>query len=444
MSDLGPVVIVGAGLAGLCCALELTRQNRPCVVLERSDGVGGRVRTERFTTTDGDFLLDRGFQVLLSAYPEAKRMLDFRALDLRAFYPGALVRIGDRFHRVANPWRRPLDAAKSFLTPVATSADKPRVARLYAQNRLSTFETLWKRPETSTDARLRGEGFDPLTIDRFFRTFFGGVFFDRELLTSSRMFDFVFRMFATGETVLPAGGMQQIPDQLAGRLPPGTIRLGVTVDALLREGGRVRGARLASGEEVRGSGVVIATGGDVASRLVGDPQALGFRGWVSTTTVYFDTGGPPPVTEPILMLDGDGTGPVNHLAFPSVVAPGYAPAGRGLAAANCVGERVENDEDLEGAIRAQMKRWFTGARPGAQNGVDGWQRLRIVRIREALPDQRVRDGTSALVPSQRNVRVGDGLFVAGDHLENASIDGAMSCGRRAATAVLEDCVARID
>ncbi|MEO7143186.1 MAG: FAD-dependent oxidoreductase, partial [Bryobacteraceae bacterium] len=68
------VAIVGAGLAGLCCARRLTEAGVSCLVLEASDGIGGRMRTDQ---VDG-FLLDRGFQVLLTAYPEAQNILDYK------------------------------------------------------------------------------------------------------------------------------------------------------------------------------------------------------------------------------------------------------------------------------------------------------------------------------------------------------------------------------
>lgn len=426
MESQKPVVVVGGGLAGLSCARAAAARGKRVVVLEAGDAVGGRVRTDRVRTGRGAFLIDRGFQVLLTAYPEAQRALDYAGLDLRAFYPGALVRYAGAFHRVAHPWKRPVDAAKSFLTPVATLADQPRIARMYAANRLHSLDGLWSRAETTTAARLRDEGLSRETVDRFFRAFFGGVFFDRELETSSRMFDFVFRMFAGGDTVLPALGMQRIPEQLAAGLPAGSVRLGASVALLVRREGRVVGVVLESGETIDASSVVLATEGDTAERLagLGGTAKASFPGWVSTATLSFDTAGPTPTDEPILYLDGDGRGPVNHLAFPSTVSSAYAPSGTGLAAANVVGEHAERaDADLERAARAQVREWFG-------EGVDRWTLIRIDRIRRALPDFRVRDGRGAIDPPDRTAEWEPGLWVCGDHRTNASIDGAMASGRR--------------
>ena len=202
-----PGVIVGAGLAGLCCAKHLREAGQSSIVLQASDGIGGRVRTDR---VEG-FLLDRGFQVLLTAYPETQRHLDYAALDLRSFVPGALVHVDGRFHRIVDPWRRPVDALMHALSPIGSLADKARVARLRHRVLRGTLDALWSRPEQSTYAALVADGFSAQMIDRFFRPFFGGVLLDPDLATSSRMFEFTFRMFALGDSAVPAAGMGRSP-----------------------------------------------------------------------------------------------------------------------------------------------------------------------------------------------------------------------------------------
>ena len=205
------VLIVGAGLAGLCCARHLTDQGIDCLILEGADKVGGRIRTDR---SEG-FLFDRGFQVLQSAYPEAQRMLDMPALDLQPFYPGALVRYGGRFHKVADPWKQPLDALASLFSPIGTLQDKVKIGRLRSRLLRSTVDELFCQPNLPLNEVLRLEGFSPSIIEHFIMPFFSGVFLERSLNTSRRLFDFVFRMFAQGISGLPANGMQAIPEQLA-------------------------------------------------------------------------------------------------------------------------------------------------------------------------------------------------------------------------------------
>ena len=203
MSERRPeVVIVGAGMAGLACAVELSAAGIDFILLEASDDVGGRVRSDR---VEG-FILDRGFQVLLTSYPEARRLLDYEALDLRPFQPGALVRLDGSFSRLGDPWRRPSDLFRTLTAPVGTLKDKLILARLRSRLVDDDLERIWDRPARTTWSALEAEGFSPRIIRRFFQPFLGGVFLESELRTSSRMFEFVFRMFSTGLATLPARG----------------------------------------------------------------------------------------------------------------------------------------------------------------------------------------------------------------------------------------------
>jgi phytoene dehydrogenase-like protein len=412
--DPRPVVVVGAGLAGLACAVALHRAGRPVMVLEGSDAAGGRVRTDE---VDG-FLLDRGFQVLLTAYPEAQRLLDYEALGLRAFYPGALVRYGGRFHKLADPWRRPRDAAAALAAQTGSLADKLRVAALRRRVARGSIESLFTRPERTTLEALRAEGFSDTVIQRFFRPFLGGVLLDPDLRASSRMFEFVFRMFAQGDAALPVGGMGAIARQIVAMLPGGTVRTGVRVAAVDESG-----VRLTTGERVEGSCVVVATDGPEAARLTGAVSDPGSR---SVVCVYF-AAPEPPLREPILVLNGEGGGIVNNMCVPSIVQPSYAPAGQALVSVSVLGMPAQSDADLENLIRGELAAWF-----GA--GVYKWRHLHTYRIAHAQPDQT----PPALEPPQRPVRLRRGLYVCGDHRDNASIQGALVSGRRAAEAVIAD------
>jgi phytoene dehydrogenase-like protein len=408
------VIIIGAGLAGLCCARTLHQAGIPFLILEAADGVGGRVRTDQ---VEG-FLLDRGFQVLQTAYPEARRVLDYSALDLKSFYPGALVYFDGRLHRVGDPLRHPQHFFATVFSPVGTLADKLRVARLRWRVSQGAIEDLFRRPETSTLAALRAQGFSPAMIERFFRPFFSGVFFDRELGSSSRMFEFVFRVLAQGDTALPAGGIGAIPAQLAGSLPAGAIRLGTPVAGV--EEGRVV---LASGEEIPARAVVLATDGSETARLLGEEKPFAT---VDCACLYF-AAAQPPVTEPILVLDGENTGPVTNLAVVSNVAPSYAPPGHSLMQATVVGTPEMSDSDLEAQSREQLSRWF-GPR------VHDWRLLRLYRITRALPDQR----PPTPDPLSQPVQLRPWLFVCGEYQSLSSLHWAMVSGRRAGEAVLRE------
>ena len=253
------VLVVGAGLAGLCAARRLQARGVRALVLEASDGVGGRVRTD---VIDG-FRLDRGFQVLLTAYPEARRVLDYGALELRPFTPGALVRFGGRFHRVVDPFRRPLQAPATVLSPIGGLADKARVGRLRLRLAATRPSELFQEPERTTLEALRDEGFSDPMIDRFFRPFFGGIFLERELTTSSRLFNYYFRCFSLGGTVLPAEGIEAIPRQIAAGLPDGSVRTGARVTSVAE-----RSVILEDGERLEARAAIVATDGLTAARLL--------------------------------------------------------------------------------------------------------------------------------------------------------------------------------
>lgn len=400
-------VIIGAGMAGLACALRLHEAGRDFVICEASDRLGGRVATD---LCEG-YRLDRGFQVLLTAYPEARRLLDYEALDLRRFYPGALVRHGGKWHRVADPFRHPIDGLRGAFNPIGSFADKLRVG----WSRLGGFDFSRHDPGLSTLEALRAEGFSAAMIVRFFRPFLGGVFLENRLETSVRKLEFVMRHFAQGDTAIPALGMAEIPRQLAARLPAATIRLNTRVAAI--EG---NGVRLENGEILPAHALVIATEAGGVERFTGngDPGAA----FNSVACLHF-TAPSAPVREPILLLNGEGAGPINNLTVSSAVSPEYAPHGRHLVSISVVDAEAAAAPDLEERVRRQLVDWF-----GAQT--EGWELLRIDRIPHAVPSQRVAE--------DKPVRLAKGLYQCGDHCGIASLNTALASGTAAAEAVLQD------
>jgi len=401
------VVIVGAGLAGLVAARTLGLNGIDSVILEASDGVGGRVRSD---IVDG-FVLDRGFQVLLTGYPEIHRHLDIAALDLRAFEPGALVWREGKGTVVGDPFRRPKTLVSTATASIGSVADKARIALLRAKLLRADPKALLRGDDIPTAAALRGMGFSSKMIDRFFRPLVGGIQLDPTLSTSRRMFDVIFRTLADGDSAVPAGGMGRITEQLASNLPRTSIHL--DTPAVSVEPGRVV---VSGGRSISAKHVIVATEGPVASRLLGLPQVKSR----SAGCVYF-AADVAPVDGAYVILDGHGHGPVYNVAVMSHVSPAYAPAGKHLVAAALPGTI---DGDLESAARRQLRSWW-----GPQ--VDNWRHLRTYRIEHGQPDQ-----TPPFHP-KKNVSLGNGIFVCGDHRDTGSIQGAMFSGRRCAEAVAE-------
>lgn len=404
------VLIVGAGVAGLACAVELHRRGRRPLVIEASDAVGGRVRTD---VVDG-FLLDRGFQVFLTAYPEARRVLDYSRLDLRSFRPGAMVRRDGKFRLLADPFREPQHILQSLLSPIGTTADKLRIGRLRISLASKSPKSIATAEEIPTIDALRRRGFSAGMIEGFFRPFLGGIFLDHDLETSSRMFEFVFRMFSLGAAALPNRGMGQIPQQLAEKLPEDSILLNTKVVAA--EPDRVV---TAEGESIQAADVVVATELDEALRLRPDGRA---RAWRSTACLYFSADDPP-IREPLLLLNGDGKGLANTVVALDQVAPGYAPTGASLISVSTIGDPSLSEEALWKAVQQEMQEWFG---PSAAR----WARLRAYRIPRALPSQPA--GSNAL---QSELSAGS-PWVCGDHTLSSSLNGAMESGRICADRIL--------
>lgn len=410
MSD---VVIVGAGLAGLACALRLQEAGVDFTLVEAADRVGGRVRTD----SERGYLFDRGFQVFLTSYPEARRLLDYDALELRYFESGATVFCDGEFHPLVDPWRHPAACLSCLFSPVGSFADKLRIARLRSRVCRGSLDAVLALPEKTTAEALAEDGFTEEMVEVFFRPFLGGIFLERELVTSSRKFHWLFRMFSKGRVAVPARGMQQIPLQLAGRLPPKKLMFNARVARVMP--GRVS---LEDGRDLLCRQIVIATDPATAVQLFDGLPRPAFR---AVTNLYYSLD-EVPMKGATLLLNGSGRGLLNNLVFITEASEHYAPKGRVLASAVVLGDPQLDDHLLDCAVREQLVEWF-GMSVGA------WKLEKIYRIREALPDQ----PAGSLAVPVRPARLQDWLVVAGDWRGIASINGALESGRLAAEAVLE-------
>ena len=407
-----PVIIVGAGMAGLSCALHLHAAGLNLRLIDSSDGVGGRVRTD---VVNG-FLLDRGFQVYLDAYPETGALLDLKALNLRKFEPGALVFNGKRLKRLMDVFRRPASAWTSATAPIGGFIDKLRVGLMRFQILASSLEQIATREDRTTESYLRGRGFSEAMIDSFFRSFYGGIFLESELRTSSRMFEFTFKMFGQGSATLPAKGMGEIPKQLAARLPLDSITLNqrvVSVDS--------NSVTLSSGEQIHGRAVVLATNAAVVGQLLPELKSE-MPEWRSVTNLYFYAPSSP-LKESIICLNGSGEGVVNNVCVLTDASPDYSPDERALISVSLLG--LHPEEDLPEKVQQELMGWFGEC-------VDQWCHLRTDLIPEALPEQIAKAHKDKAGFTQQK-----GLFVCGDHATSASIEGAVISGKRVAEAILK-------
>lgn len=409
------VIIVGGGIAGINCARHLHNQGIDFCLVESTDALGGRIKTDEYK----GFLLDHGFQVFLSAYPEARQALDYDALEFKSFKPGAIIRINDRFKKITDPSNQPLQALGSLFAPIGTLSDKFKLASLRNRIMNKSAETIFtEEEELSTMEYLEKEGFSDKMIDRLFRPFLGGIYLNSDLQTSSKMLEFVFRMFSEGDTCLPKDGMQAIPRQLASELPGDQIMVNSCVEAI--EGNQVK---LQSGETLTGKAVAIATEGPQAANLL---DIKGVDNTYNRTYCYYFATDTPPTDEPMLMLDGDQSGPVNSLTVMDKVSPDYAPEGKHLLSLSIIDEENMQDPNLDENVVKQMASWF------GRDAVRNWEHLQTYTIDYAVPKKEAGD----FMKNPGKLALPEHHFIAGDHLVTASTNGALTSGRYAAERVM--------
>jgi phytoene dehydrogenase-like protein len=404
MSDT-PVIVVGAGLAGLACAQRLSRAGVEVLVLEASDGVGGRVRTD---VVDG-YRCDRGFQLLNPAYPVLPHVLDVEELDLHPFQAGVVVAHGRTRSILADPRREPSLVLASLRAPIGTFAEKVRFAS-WALSTLVPVRAQLRRPDRSRTEELDAFGVTGRLRAGVVDPFLTGVLAESDGSSSARLARLLVRSFVLGSPSVPSVGMGRLPELVAATLPPGTVRLGVRVRGVT--GSSVR----TDDGEVSASAVVVATDPATAGELVRVDAPR-----MKALTTFWYAADEPPTTRPLLHLDADHRGPLVNTAVMTNAAPTYAPAGRALVQVTVLG--ADGSAATERSARRQA-----GLVYGV--GTTGWQLVRTHVVAAALPAQ------PPALDVRQPVALGDGLFVAGDHRDTASIQGALVSGRRAAGAVL--------
>ncbi len=414
------VAVAGAGLAGLVAARRLAEWGIDVRVFEREDEAGGRVRTRR---EDG-FTFDRGFQVLFTAYPAAKRELDYDDLDLRYFSPGAvLARPGHR-SVLADPLRDPRTLFESATNREVSFGDKLRTLRLRRELAGKPNREIFAGDDQSIDDYLREKGFSEQFRNRFAGPFYGGITLDRSLSTSKKVFEFTFKMLSTGRTAIPADGMGAIAEQLAdrARVAGATIHFGKGVSAVESDGDEA--AVEVGGETVAADAAIVATDPKSARELTGiEAIPTEARGCV---TQYFAHDAPLDAGTRILLNVADGA--PNEIVPLSAVASEYAPDDRELCSATFLGVPEQSDDELAEHVGETLRAWYP------ERTFPSLEHLHTDRIEFAQFAQP--PGVFDALPSNRTDR--KSVYLAGDYTEASSLNAAMESGRKAARAVYED------
>lgn len=401
------VIVVGAGAAGLACAADLSAAGLAVRVLEASDRVGGRMRTDRHL----GFLLDHGFQVFNTSYPQVRRRLRLRDLRLRAFTPGVAVHTDRGRLLFTDPTRRPREAADLLPGRLASARDLAALGVLSARDMLLPARVLRRGQDTTTLTALAAAGLSGDIVESFFRPFLSGVFLEDELETSSRFFHLVWRSMLRGTLCLPAEGIGAVPARLAGLLPEGVVR----TDAPVREL-TAYGVLLDDGTETAAPSVVVATGPAAAARLLPGLTVPDTR----TVTTLYHAADRSPLSEPTLLVDARRRF-LNTVVL-TEVQPGLSSDGRALVSTSVLGVP---GTDEEAAVREALAEVY-----GTDTGA--WEPLRTCTVPGALP------AMPPPHPLSRTSRVTPGRYVCGDHRATGSLQGALASGARAARELLAD------
>ena len=407
MAEQTDVLVVGAGLAGLNAALTLTQAGREVRIVEAADRIGGRVQTDE---VDG-LLLDRGFQILNPAYPELARLGILHELDLRAFAPGVMVSLDNGIARLGDPLRLPTWAISSAVAEVGTIAEKARLLKALAAiwQRTSLTDPAF-RPGSVKDS-LAADGVPTIVYERVLRPFLTGVFLTDPSEVGAGYGDFVMKSFFTGTPAVPSRGMGALPKALADRLPAGTIWTNTRVHSVRP------GSVDTDNGVIEARHIVVAADPRTAGEWFPALGAAPLRDCVTWYHVTADA----PTDQKAILVDGRSPGPVVNSVALSLVAPSYASRGRTLMSSTTLG--ADSSAEAEAAVRAQLAQMW-------RKSTADWQLVRAEVVRDALPV--LGAGAQLAAP----INAADGVWLAGDHRDTPSQQGALLSGRRAAEAVL--------
>ena len=409
------VIIIGAGIAGLTAAIELEKAGFKPTILEGSDSIGGRVKTDKV----GEYLLDHGFQVLLTAYPEAQHYLDYEKLNLKKFTPGALIIDSENgSYTITDPLRQPTSLFSMLFSPVGSFSDKVKIFQWNRELKKLSIENIFEKTETTSLDFLREKGFSETIINQFFKHFFGGIFLENKLDTSSRMLEFVFKMFGEGHAAVPKNGMKAIPEMLAANLAQTDIKFNQRVEKV-----GLKKVTLDNGDELDADVIIIATKPDTLL-----PQLVGqFAEDQFVTNLNFSSD-VDPIGKSLIALVPDEKYLINNISVMNNTSYSYAPEGSYLLSVSVTQNYQENDKQLKQRILKELLEVF----PELKNATI--EHLKTFYIDNALPQ--IDDFQNKMKPSQSKIQ--DGIYLAGDYLLNGSINAAMASGRYAAHAVFED------
>ena len=401
--------IIGAGVSGLIAAQILENYGYHPTIIEASSAVGGRVKSD---VVKG-YSLDRGFQVLLTSYPAAKKYLDYDGLALQKLLPGATIFKNGKAQTIGDPLRKLSLLFPTLLSSIGSLADKVNILKLNARLKKKKIPAIFKTEEKTTLQYLKDFGFSNEIITDFFKPFFSGIILEPNLETSSRMFEFVYKMFGEGLAVIPKNGIQAIPNQLKNKLRQTEIRLNTAVKQV-----KNNLIILEDGEEIKSDFTIVAT---EASALISNLKNQDTQ-WKSCDTLYFECE-KKAINKPLIGLISDENALINNIFYPTSVATN-ALGNKEILSVTIVKKHHFNEAELIAKTTAELKTFC---------GISDLRFLKRYQIKKALPQL----SNIQYELSSTETQLNSSLFLAGDQLLNASLNAAMIAGERAAMGVIK-------
>ena len=368
-------IVIGAGLAGLTAARNLQSYGKSVLVIEASDRVGGRVKSDY---QDG-FIFDHGFQVINPRYPEVAKSKVLKSLDFR--YISGSIRLADLNKKVGYN-------LGSFSSDTGSGLEKLK------------FISFILNPKVSLDKSFGNYAIDfPKLYANALAPFLSGVFLADPRKISAVVAQQILRSFIKSLPGVPANGVSAFSEKLAGPLK--NLKTSTVVE-------KISGNQVFSDQGTFTSRfIVIACDSTSANKLINSGEPIQMLG---STTMYFGCSENLVNIENLVISANSSL--VNSIVM-SEVSKNYSPAGVNLISATSLSPLSERE------FRSELaKLWQTNTLK--------WDALARYEIKESLPFHGAGKGASS------RIQISENLFVVGDHKTIPSQQGAMKSGADAA------------